>query len=82
MLSSLTSAAVILLLVASGSAVLLVRDVSASHLRERIGAVRYRTDDQAPARPVPVHALPAAGYRLPPTGFAPIRCIVAATWAA
>ncbi len=60
MLSSLTSAVIILLLVASGSAVLLVRDVNASHLRERIGVVRYRGDDQAPAKP-----LPSLGIRSP-----------------
>ncbi len=53
MLSSLTSAVIILLFVASGSAILLVRDVNATRLRERIGAVRYRTDEEAPARPVP-----------------------------
>jgi tight adherence protein B len=60
MLSSLTLAVIILLLAASGSAVLLVRDVNASHLRERIGVVRYRTDDQAPAGP-----LPSLGIRSP-----------------
>ncbi len=53
MLSSLTPAVIILLFVATGSAILLVRDVNASRLRERVFSVRYRNDDEASARPVP-----------------------------
>ena len=50
MLNSLALAAIILLLVASTSATMLLRDVNAGRLRERIGAVRSRAEEQAPKK--------------------------------
>jgi tight adherence protein B len=52
MLSTLTLAAIILLLAASASATLLLRDVTAGRLRERVGAVRTRAEQLAPSEPV------------------------------
>ena len=63
MLSSLALAAIILLLVASASATLLVRDVNAGRLRERIGAVRCPAEEQAPAAQARTLAIRSAGQR-------------------
>jgi tight adherence protein B len=51
MLNPFALAAIILLLVASTSAILLLRDVNAGHLRARVGAIRSRPGDQPLAMP-------------------------------
>lgn len=63
MLSSFALAAIILLLVASTSATLLMRDVSVARLRERIGAVRCPAEENAPAAQARTLAIRLAGQR-------------------
>jgi tight adherence protein B len=55
MLNPLALAAIVLLLVTSASVTLLLRDVSAGRLRERVSAVRAGPEEQA--SPVPVRTL-------------------------
>jgi tight adherence protein B len=62
-LNQLASAAIILLLVAATSTTLLVRDFNASRLRERVGAVRSRSEEQALAIPVRSLGIRSAGQR-------------------
>ena len=68
MLSPLVPAAIILLLVASMSATLLFRDVDAGLLRERIGAIRARPQEEAmPVTPVRTLNLRSVRGRSKPT---------------
>jgi tight adherence protein B len=68
MLSPLIPPALILLLVASASTMLLLRDVNAGRLRERVGAVRVRAAQQAaPVVPVLTLNLRSAAPRSGPT---------------
>jgi tight adherence protein B len=63
MLSLLILAGIILLLVLSTSATLLVRDVNAGRLRERVGTVRSRAEEQGPAVLARMLAIRSAGQR-------------------
>jgi tight adherence protein B len=63
MLNPLVLAAITLLLVATASAILLLRDVTAGPLRERVGAVRFRAAEQGPSAPVSTRGILAAGQR-------------------
>jgi tight adherence protein B len=63
MLNQLAPAALILLLVAATSATLLLRDVNASHMRERIGAVRSGPEQQTSATLVRTLGIRSAGQR-------------------
>jgi tight adherence protein B len=64
MFSPLILAGIILLLVSSITVILLVRDVNAGRLRERLGAVRSRAEERAtPATPLRTLALRAASRR-------------------
>ncbi len=63
MLSPLTLAAVILILVSSTSATLLFRDVHTARLRERIGTLRSRAEEQAPAALARPKAIRLVGRR-------------------
>jgi tight adherence protein B len=58
-MSPIALAVAILILVASASATLLMRDVSAARLRERVGVIRSRPEEQeesAPVRPISVRS--------------------------
>jgi tight adherence protein B len=63
MLNQLVPAAIILLLVAVTSTTLLVRDINASRLRGRVGALRSRSEEQALAIPVRSLGIRSAGQR-------------------
>jgi tight adherence protein B len=63
MLSPLILAGIILLLVSFTSATLLVRDVSADRLHERIATVRSRDEERTPAAPARTLAIRLVGQR-------------------
>jgi len=63
MLNPFALAAMILMLVAAMSTLLLVRDVNESHLRLRVGAARSRPEDQTPAIPVLRLGIRSGGQR-------------------
>ena len=63
MLSPLVLAGIILILVSSTSATLLFRDVHAARLRERVGAIRSRAEEQTPAAPARTLAIRLVGQR-------------------
>jgi tight adherence protein B len=63
MLNLLAPAAIILLLVAATSGTLLLRDVEASRLRERVGTVRSRSEEKTPGIPVRILGIRSTGQR-------------------
>jgi tight adherence protein B len=63
MLNPLAPAAILLFLVASTSATMLLRDVNASRLRERVGAARSGSNEHAPATPMRTLGIRSAGQR-------------------